>query len=208
MPGRAGVLAFASLLLCGVEGESWTLQATKDTVHWGYFSKTLKPQVTIKSGDSVTVEMVSHHAGDNPDLMITGDKNLEEIFAWAPTGPGTTHEVFSPLQPHSQKGPCYLVSAIILLSPATIRTLVRGSLLIAVECPEDSNARNDRVWRWRARADGAHCRGGCRAWRCTQSGNSRLVSPAQSQRRKLRSQCMCAHPPVSSVMIQPMPPFL
>jgi hypothetical protein len=92
---RTCLVASAGLLLCspGVQGASHTLEATKDTVHWGYFSKTLKPQLTIASGDTVTVEMVSHHAGDNPDLMIKGDKNLEEIFAWAPKGPGTTHEV-------------------------------------------------------------------------------------------------------------------
>jgi acetamidase/formamidase len=59
----------------------------------GYFSKKLKPALTIKSGDTVTVEMVSHHAGDNPDLMIKGDSALEEIFKWAPKGPGNTHEV-------------------------------------------------------------------------------------------------------------------
>ena len=62
----------------------------------GYFSKKLEPALTIKSGDTVTVEMVSHHAGDNPDLMINGDPALEEIFKWAPKGPGDTHEVCYP----------------------------------------------------------------------------------------------------------------
>jgi hypothetical protein len=37
---------------------------------------------------------IQHHAGDQPDLMINGDNNLEEIFKWAPTGPGNTHAVF------------------------------------------------------------------------------------------------------------------
>jgi hypothetical protein len=35
------------------------LQATNDTIHWGYFSKSVKPSLTIKSGETVTVEMVS-----------------------------------------------------------------------------------------------------------------------------------------------------
>ena len=39
---------------------------------------------------------LQHHAGDNPDLMITNDTALEEIFKWGPTGPGTTHEVSFP----------------------------------------------------------------------------------------------------------------
>jgi hypothetical protein len=32
------------------------LPATADTVHWGYFSKLLKPQLEIDSGDFVTIE--------------------------------------------------------------------------------------------------------------------------------------------------------
>ena len=35
-------------------------------VHWGYYSKTLAPAITIKSGDSITVEMLTHHAGAAP----------------------------------------------------------------------------------------------------------------------------------------------
>ena len=97
------------------------LKATNKTVHWGYFSKKVAPALTIKSGDTVKVEMVSvstlqppppccakqvvrtqltpqpstsqHHAGDHPGLMITGDPGIEGIFKWGPTGPGTTHEV-------------------------------------------------------------------------------------------------------------------
>jgi hypothetical protein len=36
-----------------------TLKATKDTVHWGYFSKKVSPKLTIKSGETVEVEMLS-----------------------------------------------------------------------------------------------------------------------------------------------------
>ena len=37
-----------------------TLKATKDTVHWGYFSKKLSPKLTIQSGATVVeVEMLS-----------------------------------------------------------------------------------------------------------------------------------------------------
>ena len=35
-------------------------------VHWGYYSKTLAPAITINSGDSITVEMLTHHAGAAP----------------------------------------------------------------------------------------------------------------------------------------------
>src|ERR1700716_105674 len=35
------------------------LPANADTVHWGYFSKKLKPQVEIDSGDFITIEALS-----------------------------------------------------------------------------------------------------------------------------------------------------
>ena len=34
------------------------LPATAETVHWGYFSKRLKPQLEVKSGDLVTIEVL------------------------------------------------------------------------------------------------------------------------------------------------------
>ena len=40
------------------------LPATSETVHWGYFSKKLKPQVEIDPGDFVTIEALTHHAGE------------------------------------------------------------------------------------------------------------------------------------------------
>ena len=64
-----------------------TLKATADTVHWGFFSKDLKPKLTIDSGDIVNVEMLSHHAGDDPDLMIMsnyskrGDRTTVDLSA-------------------------------------------------------------------------------------------------------------------------------
>lgn len=36
-------------------------------VHWGFYSRTLAPKLTINSGDTVTVEMITHHAGDYYD---------------------------------------------------------------------------------------------------------------------------------------------
>ena len=32
------------------------LPANADTVHWGYFSKLLKPQIEVDSGDYITIE--------------------------------------------------------------------------------------------------------------------------------------------------------
>ena len=47
------------------------IPATDKTVHWGYFSKLLKPLVEVNSGDFVTIEALTHHANDDArDLAI------------------------------------------------------------------------------------------------------------------------------------------
>ncbi len=58
------------------------LPATDKTVHWGYFSKSLKPQVEVESGDFLTIETVTHHAGDDWERMVKGDPGVESIFHW------------------------------------------------------------------------------------------------------------------------------
>ena len=34
-----------------------TLSASTETVHWGYFDAKLKPQITVDSGDTVTLHL-------------------------------------------------------------------------------------------------------------------------------------------------------
>jgi acetamidase/formamidase len=58
------------------------LPATAETVHWGYFSKLLKPQLEIDSGDYVTIEALTHHANDDAERMIKGDPGAESVFLW------------------------------------------------------------------------------------------------------------------------------
>ena len=59
-----------------------TIKASADTVHWGYFSKTLEPAATIHSGDLVTIETLTHHANDDADRMVNGDPGAESVFHW------------------------------------------------------------------------------------------------------------------------------
>jgi acetamidase/formamidase len=54
------------------------LRATPETVHWGYFSPEIKPALTVKSGDLVQAEAITHHAGDAPDLLM--DEAITRIF--------------------------------------------------------------------------------------------------------------------------------
>jgi acetamidase/formamidase len=58
------------------------LPLSSDNVHWGYFSKTLTPVMTVPSGSEVTVEMATHHGCDDWDKMIKGDAGMEDIFSW------------------------------------------------------------------------------------------------------------------------------
>lgn len=60
------------------------LPATPSTVHWGYFSKTLAPILTVASHDRVVIETITHHANDDAERMIAGDPAAEEIFRWTP----------------------------------------------------------------------------------------------------------------------------
>lgn len=76
-------LALSLLLLSGVEAVNHTLPLSADNVHWGYFSKTLAPVLTVASGDEVEVEMATHHGCDDWDLMIEGDPGMEDVFYWS-----------------------------------------------------------------------------------------------------------------------------
>ncbi|WP_428029561.1 acetamidase/formamidase family protein [Ancylobacter sp.] len=58
------------------------LPATPETVHWGYFSKTLAPVLTLKSGERAVIESITHHANDDYARMIEGDRAAEDIFRW------------------------------------------------------------------------------------------------------------------------------
>ncbi len=61
----------------------WYLPASDKTVHWGYFSKGLKPTIEIAPGDYVTVECLTHQASDDYDRMIKGDPGAESVYYWS-----------------------------------------------------------------------------------------------------------------------------
>jgi acetamidase/formamidase len=58
------------------------LPATKQSVHWGYFSASLAPALRVKSGDLVRIEAITHHAGDAPDLLM--DEKIGQLFKDVP----------------------------------------------------------------------------------------------------------------------------
>ena len=58
------------------------LPVTSQTVHWGYFSKSAAPALTVRSGDRATIETLTHHAADDHERMISGDPGAESIYLW------------------------------------------------------------------------------------------------------------------------------
>ena len=75
-------------IVCGsAEGKQHhhhlSVQAAR--VHWGYFSRSLAPQIEINSGDTITIETLTQHASDDPERMIAGDAGAESVFHWTPT---------------------------------------------------------------------------------------------------------------------------
>src|ERR1700694_6182517 len=73
------------------------LPANADTVHWGYFSKKLKPQVEIDSGDFITIEALTHHANDDAERMVKGDPGAESVFYWDKTRKGVNRRGAGPM---------------------------------------------------------------------------------------------------------------
>ncbi|HTJ90436.1 MAG TPA: acetamidase/formamidase family protein [Acidocella sp.] len=52
------------------------------SIHWGYFSKSLSPILTVRSGDIVTIETLTQHATDDWARMVEGDAAAEHVMAW------------------------------------------------------------------------------------------------------------------------------
>ena len=55
------------------------LPVSPDTIHWGFFSKSLKPVLEVQSGDYVTIETLTHHANDDAERMVDADPGAETV---------------------------------------------------------------------------------------------------------------------------------
>ncbi|MFK8253486.1 acetamidase/formamidase family protein [Ancylobacter terrae] len=58
----------------------------KDSLHWGYLSRSIPPVMRIDSGAEVVIETLTQHAYDDYDRMIKGDPAAESVFAWTRDG--------------------------------------------------------------------------------------------------------------------------
>src|SRR6478735_5835110 len=103
------------------------LPANADTVHWGYFSKQLKPQVEIDSGDFITIETLTHHANDDAERMVTGDPGAESVFLWTKEKKGVPRRGAGPED--SKLGPGGGLGVHICTGPVAIRGAEPGDVL-------------------------------------------------------------------------------
>jgi acetamidase/formamidase/AraC-like DNA-binding protein len=69
-----------------VEVRHHHLPVRPETVHWGYFSRSLKPVIEVRSGDYMTIETLTHHANDDAERMIEGDPGAESVYRWTSEG--------------------------------------------------------------------------------------------------------------------------
>jgi acetamidase/formamidase/AraC-like DNA-binding protein len=74
----------AQMVARSVEGEPrhHHLAVEAARVHWGYFARSLQPQIEVNSGDTITIETLTQHASDDPARMITNDPGAESVFHW------------------------------------------------------------------------------------------------------------------------------
>jgi AraC-like DNA-binding protein len=72
----------ASSAADGAAPNHYYLPVSDKTVHWGYLSRSLKPVISVRSGDVVTIETLTQHASDDCERMIDGDPGAESVFHW------------------------------------------------------------------------------------------------------------------------------
>src|SRR5262245_55647556 len=79
-------------------GKHHVLKATQETVQWGWLDPSEKPKLTINSGDTVSIETMSHSLG-----AIHPGVSMEEIVRLRKANPGGG--------PHSITGPVFVNGA-------------------------------------------------------------------------------------------------
>src|SRR5579883_1400309 len=108
----------------------WYVPATDKTVHWGYFSKSLKPVVEVDSGDFVTIEALTHHSNDDAERMVKGDPGLESVFRWDKSGKGVNRRGAGPMDASLfGRGAGEGLGVHILTGPVYIRNAEPGDIL-------------------------------------------------------------------------------
>jgi acetamidase/formamidase/AraC-like DNA-binding protein len=131
------------------------LPVRPDTVHWGYFSRSLKPVIEVRSGDYVTVETLTHHANDDAERMIEGDPGAESVYRWTAEGKAIERRGAGPLDGSALgRGPGEGFGVHICTGPIAIEGAKPGDV-VEVRIL-DLNARPSRNPRFAGRAFGSN----------------------------------------------------
>jgi len=105
----------------------WYVPASDRTVHWGYFSKSLAPIIEIDSGDYVTLECLTHQAGDDPARLLRGDAGAESVYHWTAQRKNVDRRGAGPMDAANGAGGGQGVH--ILTGPVCVRGARPGDLL-------------------------------------------------------------------------------
>ncbi|MDP9008662.1 MAG: acetamidase/formamidase family protein [Pseudomonadota bacterium] len=97
VPLTLGLLSVAQAQQSGAS-KHYVLSATPDNVQWGWYDVNEKPKLTVKSGDTVSIETLSHSLG-----QIKPGVGMDEIVKLRKGNPGGG--------PHSITGPIYVEGA-------------------------------------------------------------------------------------------------
>jgi acetamidase/formamidase/AraC-like DNA-binding protein len=62
------------------------LSVSKDTVHWGYLSRSIPPVLRVGPEAHVVIETLTQHAYDDYERMIANDPGAESVFHWTAEG--------------------------------------------------------------------------------------------------------------------------
>jgi AraC-like DNA-binding protein len=103
------------------------LPARPETIHWGYYSRSLRPVIEVQSGDYVTVETLTHHANDDAERMIHGDAGAEAVFRWTEQGKAVERRGAGPFDASAMgRGPGRGLACISAPGPSPLRAPCRA----------------------------------------------------------------------------------
>jgi acetamidase/formamidase len=105
----------------------WYVPASDRTIHWGYFSRQLEPVIEIASGDYLTLECLTHQAGDDPARMIHGDRGIESVYHWTREQKNVKRRGAGPMDAANGAGGGQGVH--ILTGPVRVRGALPGDVL-------------------------------------------------------------------------------
>ena len=106
------------------------LPASPETVHWGYFSKDLKPALHVRSGDFITIETLTHHANDDPERMVRGDAGAESVYRWDESGKAVERRGAGPMDASAfGRGPGEGFGVHICTGPIAVDGAMPGDLI-------------------------------------------------------------------------------